>query len=130
MFAGRRRAREARRASSLEGGTGMSDTRSRAADSLLPRRIRQVLALEPGATALSYGGTAFAWSFYSEAIADLDKSLSVHPGARRIGIVLRNRPGPLAALIATIGTGREMVTLSPHLGDACLAEDLADLAPD
>jgi len=108
----------------------MSDNRSRAADSLMPRRIRQVLALEPGATALSFGGMAFTWSFYSEAIADLDSSLSAHPGAGRIGIVLRNRPGPLAALIATIGTGREVVTLSPHLGDAGLAEDLAGLSPD
>jgi long-chain acyl-CoA synthetase len=108
----------------------MSDNRSRAADSLMSRRIRQVLALEPGATALSFGGIAFTWSFYSEAIADLDSSLSAHPRARRIGIVLRNRPGPLAALIATVGTGREVVTLSPHLGDVGLAEDLADLAPD
>lgn len=108
----------------------MSDNRSRAADSLMSRRIRQVLALEPGATALAFGGMAFTWSFYSEAIADLDSSLSAHPRARRIGIVLRNRPGPLAALIATVGTGREVVTLSPHLGDAGLAEDVADLAPD
>ena len=108
----------------------MSENRSRAANSLLPRRIRQVLALEPGATALSFGSMAFTWSFYSEAIADLDSSLSAHPRSGRIGIVLRNRPGPLAALIASIGTGREVVTLSPHLGDAGLAEDLADLAPD
>jgi long-chain acyl-CoA synthetase len=108
----------------------MSENRSRAANSLLPRRVRQVLALEPGATALSFSSMAFTWSFYSEAIADLDSSLSAHPRSRRIGIVLRNRPGPLAALIASIGTGREVVTLSPHLGDAGLAEDLADLAPD
>ena len=43
--------------------------------------------------------------------------------------MLRNRPGPLAALIATIGTGREVVTLSPHLGDAGLAEDIVDWRP-
>jgi acyl-coenzyme A synthetase/AMP-(fatty) acid ligase len=108
----------------------MSDISSRVADSVLPRRIRQVVALDPGATALSFGGLAVAWSFYSDALADLDSLLSAHPGARRIGIVLRNRPGPLAALIATIGTGREVVTLSPHLGDAGLAQDIAGLAPD
>ena len=44
--------------------------------------------------------------------------------------MLRNRPGPLAALIATIGTGREVVTLSPHLGDIGLERDIVDLAPD
>jgi acyl-CoA synthetase (AMP-forming)/AMP-acid ligase II len=96
----------------------------------MPRRIRQVVALDPGATALSFGGMTFTWSFYSDAIADLDSSLSAQPAARRVGIVLRNRPGPLAALIATIGTGRQVVTLSPHLGDAGLAQDIAELAPD
>ena len=44
--------------------------------------------------------------------------------------MLRNRPGPLAALIATLGTGREVVTLSPHLGDIGLEQDIVDLAPD
>ena len=44
--------------------------------------------------------------------------------------MLQNRPGPLAALIAAIGTGREVVTLSPHLGDSGLAQDIVELAPD
>ena len=44
--------------------------------------------------------------------------------------MLRNRPGPLVALIAALGTGREVVTLSPHLGDIGLAQDIVDLAPD
>ena len=63
-------------------------------------------------------------------MADLETLLAAHPDARRIGIVLRNRPGPLAALIATLGTGREVVTLSPHLGDIGLEQDIVDLAPD
>ena len=96
----------------------MSDDGSRESNSLMQRRIRAVLALDATATALTFGGAAFPWSFYSDAIAALESSLAGHPGAGRIGIVLRNRPGPLAALIATIGTGREVVTLSPHLGEA------------
>ncbi len=108
----------------------MSGDGSLESNSLMRRRIREVLALDPSATALTFRGLTFPWSFYSGAITVLESSLAGHPGAGRIGIVLRNRPGPLAALIATIGTGREVVTLSPHLGDAGLAEDLADLAPD
>ena len=80
-----------------------------------------MMALDSSATALYFGGRTFPWSFYSDAIADLESLLAAHPKARRVGIVLRNRPGPLAALIATIGTGREVVTLSPHLGDIGLA---------
>src|SRR5690349_5012202 len=115
----------------LHGGRdGMSDNSSRVSDSLLSRRIRRVIALDPSATALSFCGMTFPWSFYSHAVADLESLLAAHPRARRIGIVLRNRPGPLAALIATIGTGREVVTLSPHLGDVGLAEDIVDLAAD
>ena len=108
----------------------MSDNSSRVSDSLLSRRIRRVMALDPSATALSFCGVTYPWSFYSHAVADLEALLAAHPGARRIGIVLRNRPGPLAALIATIGTGREVVTLSPHLGDIGLEKDIVDLAPD
>jgi acyl-CoA synthetase (AMP-forming)/AMP-acid ligase II len=100
------------------------------ADGLLARRIRAVLALDPSAPALSFGDRTFPWSFYSDAIADLESLLADHPGARRVGIVLRNRPGPIAALIAVLGTGRELITLSPHLGDAGLAMDIVELAPD
>ncbi len=108
----------------------MIENSFRVSDSLLSRRIRQMVALDPSATALSFGGKTFPWSFYSDAVTDLESLVAVHPTARRVGIVLRNRPGPLAALIATLGTGREMVTLSPHLGDVGLGQDIVDLAPD
>jgi long-chain acyl-CoA synthetase len=108
----------------------MSDNGSLGSNSLMRRRLREVLALDGSATALTFRGLTFPWSFYSDAIAALESSLAGHPGAGRIGIVLRNRPGPLAALVATVGTGREVVTLTPHLGDAGLAQDIVDLAPD
>ncbi len=108
----------------------MIDNSSRVPDSLLSRRVRRMVALDPSATALHFEGTTFPWSFYSDAVTDLASLLAANPTARRVGIVLRNRPGPLAALIATIGTGREVVTLSPHLGDIGLERDIVDLAPD
>jgi acyl-coenzyme A synthetase/AMP-(fatty) acid ligase len=108
----------------------MIDNSSRVSGSLLSRRICQVAALDPGAPALFFGELTFTWSFYADACTDLDSLLAAYPAARRIGIVLRNRPGPLAALIATLGTGREVVTLSPHLGDVGLEQDIIDLAPD
>jgi acyl-CoA synthetase (AMP-forming)/AMP-acid ligase II len=108
----------------------MIDNSSRVPDSLLSRRICQMVRLDPGAPALFFGGLTFSWSFYSDAADDLASLLAAHPAARRVGIVLRNRPGPLAALIATLGTGREVVTLSPHLGDIGLERDIVDLAPD
>jgi long-chain acyl-CoA synthetase len=108
----------------------MIDNSSRVSDPLLSRRMCQMVRLDPSAPALFYDGMTFSWSFYSDAVTDLSSLLAAYPGARRIGIVLRNRPGPLAALIATLGTGREVVTLSPHLGDIGLEKDIVDLAPD
>jgi acyl-CoA synthetase (AMP-forming)/AMP-acid ligase II len=108
----------------------MTDNSSRVSDSLLSRRICQTVRLDPTAPALFFDGLTFSWSFYADAVADLGSLLAAYPAARRVGIVLRNRPGPLAALIATLGTGREMVTLSPHLGDIGLEKDIVHLAPD
>ncbi|ROO87483.1 acyl-CoA synthetase (AMP-forming)/AMP-acid ligase II [Actinocorallia herbida] len=97
---------------------------------LLTRRIGEVLALDPTASAIAFGEQTLPWSFYSDAITDLESLLGAHPGARRVGVILRNRPGPVAAAVATIGTGRQLVTLSPQLGDDGLAADIVDLAPD
>ncbi|MFT4289119.1 AMP-binding protein [Nocardioides sp.] len=99
-------------------------------DRLLSQRIREMLAIDPSATALSFDGESYPWSYYGEALTDLDRLLAAYPGAARVGVVLRNRPGTMAAVVATIGTGRELVTLSPHLGDIGLAKDIADLHPD
>ena len=93
----------------------------------MQRRPRGV-TLDGSATALTFRGLTFPWSFYSDAIAALESSLAAIRG-RGIGIVLRNRPGPLAALIATVGTGREVVTLTPHLGDAGLARTSSTWRP-
>ncbi|MFG1923387.1 class I adenylate-forming enzyme family protein [Cryptosporangium sp. NPDC048952] len=100
------------------------------ARTLMARRIRGVLAVDPGATALTFQGRSFPWSYYADAIADLDTLLAGFPDAKRVGIVLRNRPAQLSAVVATIATGRSVVTLSPHLGDVGLAEDIIDQAPD
>ena len=108
----------------------MIDNSSQVSGSLLSRRIRQMVKLDLTAPALFFDGLTFSWSFYADAVADLDSLLAAYPAARRVGIVLRNRPGPMAALIATLGTGRQVVTLSPHLGDIGLEKDIVDLAPD
>jgi long-chain acyl-CoA synthetase len=108
----------------------MIDNSSRVPDSLLSRRICQMVRLDQAAPAVFFDGLPFPWSFYADSVADLSTLLAGYPGARRVGIVLRNRPGPLAALIATLGTGREVVTLSPHLCDIGLEKDIVDLAPD
>lgn len=101
------------------------------ADRPLPLRLRRVLDTAPEATALTFEDRAFPWAYLRRGVDELDRLLAAAGAldAHRIGIVLRNRPGPLAALVATVATGREVVVLSPFHGDVALAEDIAALAP-
>lgn len=100
-------------------------------DRPLPARLRRVIAAAPEATALTFEDRHYPWAFLRRGVDDLDRLLAEagEPDAHRIGIVLRNRPGELAALVAVIATGRQVVTLSPFHGDVALAEDIATLAP-
>ena len=100
------------------------------ARNFLSSRIRRVAAIDVDATALTFGDDVYSWGHVAQAIDDLDSLLADHPGAQRIGVVLRNRPGPFFAVVATIATGRSLITLSPHLGDVGLADDVIELAPD
>jgi acyl-CoA synthetase (AMP-forming)/AMP-acid ligase II len=98
----------------------------------LPARLQRMIAAEPEAAALRYAGSVRSFAFLDAAVEGLEGVLAAagRSGARRVGIVLRNRPGPFAALVATAATGREIVTLSPHLGDEALARDVLETAPD
>jgi acyl-CoA synthetase (AMP-forming)/AMP-acid ligase II len=94
----------------------------------LPARLRRVPAVDPDATGLLFAGREYPWSYLGEAAETLERLAG--GGRRRVGVVLRNRPGTFAALIAVLAGGHELVTLSPFHGDVRLAEDIRDLAPD
>ncbi|HWC80500.1 MAG TPA: AMP-binding protein [Pseudonocardiaceae bacterium] len=100
-------------------------------DRPLPVRLRRVLATAPESTALIFENSEYPWAFLQRAVDDLDRLLAEAgvPDAHRIGIVLRNRPAHLAALVAVIATGRQLVTLSPFHGNVALAKDVTSLAP-
>lgn len=100
-------------------------------DRPIPARLCRVLSAVPEATALTFEDRSYPWAFLRGGVDDLDRLLAEvgSPDAHRIGIVLRNRPGHLAALVAVIATGRQVVTLSPFHGDVPLAEDITNLAP-
>ncbi|MGW2824306.1 class I adenylate-forming enzyme family protein [Streptomyces sp. NPDC001443] len=92
--------------------------------------LRRVMVIDPAATALTFAESSFPWSYLADVTADLERLLGDLPAARRIGLVLRNRPAQLAALLAVIATGRQVVTLSPHVGDEGLGDDIRSLQPD
>jgi long-chain acyl-CoA synthetase len=92
-------------------------------------RIRRVLALEPGATAIAFDDQAYPWSYLSAAVEGMDRLLAgPDEGAgAAVGLIMSNRPAHVAALAASIVTGRCLVTLSPMFSDEALSDDVRNL---
>lgn len=91
--------------------------------------IAAVLAIDPSAEALWFEDRWLSWGDLSARVAALTAlydQLGLGRGAR-IGIMLRNRPDQLAALLSCVASGRCLVTVNPIYPDATLAADIARL---
>lgn len=91
--------------------------------------IAQVLAIDPAADAIAFGEDWWSWGMLAarlEGLATLYDSLGLGDGAR-IGVMLRNRPPQLAALLSCVAGERCLVTLNPLYPDATMVADLAAL---
>src|SRR5699024_1396527 len=90
----------------------------------LSERIAAVLDLEPEARALEYDGRWFSWS----EIAALARRIAALTAAgTRVGILLRNRPAQLAALLGVLLGEGCVVVLNPSRGDDRTRADIAAL---
>ncbi|ORV41178.1 AMP-dependent synthetase [Mycolicibacter engbaekii] len=90
----------------------------------LSRRITAVLELAPREPALQYDGRWHSWAQLAEQarrIADLI------PAGARVGILLRNRPPHVAALLGVLAAGGCVVVLNPSRGDDRMRVEIADL---
>ncbi len=96
------------------------------------RRIEAIWALDPDARAIEFGDAAFSWGELRAAVSLIDAALTAagvgHGDA--VGVLLRNRPGMLAALLALLLTGRCIVSLSPLQPGDELRRELRDLRLD
>lgn len=107
----------------------------------LSRRIDDVLALDPAARAIQFDGRWFTWG----QVGSLARHISALVGTARAGIMLRNSPVHVAALLGVLSGGGTVVVINPSRGDdrtrsdieklqlpllIGLPEDLAVLAPD
>lgn len=93
------------------------------------RRIEAIWALDPEAKAVEFADAAFSWGELRSAVAGIDAALTesgVGSGAA-VGVLLRNTPGMLAALLALLLTGRCIVSLSPLQPDDELQKEFREL---
>jgi len=92
-------------------------------------QIAAVLKIDRAANAIEYRDVWYSWGELADQIDRIDAALhaaGIRVGAR-VGVILRNRPTHLAAVLAILTTGRCLVTLNPVLSDDYLAADIARL---
>ncbi len=85
----------------------------------LRRRIRDVLDLRPAGPAVEYEGEWLSWGDIA-ALACRIESLDV--ANRQVGILLRNTPAHIAALLGVLIGGGTVVVINPSRGDVPQSE--------
>jgi len=95
----------------------------------MSERIQAVLSIDPDAPAVEFEGAWHPWRELSGVIDALDAAWSqaeLGPHTA-VGMLLRNTPPMIAAMLAAVATDRCIVTLNPHQGDAKVAKDLIEV---
>ncbi|GAB2857213.1 class I adenylate-forming enzyme family protein [Nocardioides pacificus] len=91
-------------------------------------RFRQLLDEAPGdADAIEYDEQWTTWGTLQQIGRDLERELTARGlgESARVGVILENTPEHVAVLVALIGSGRCVVTLSPLQPPQRLAADIA-----
>ena len=97
------------------------------ADHPLSQRIADVLSLQPDARAIEYDGRWLSWGEVGEAARRTASLTAEHSAEPQIGMLLRNRPGQVAAFLGVLLGGGTVVTINPSRGDERTRADIAAL---
>ncbi|MGQ2931530.1 MAG: AMP-binding protein, partial [Sphingopyxis sp.] len=92
-------------------------------------KLRAIMALEPDRTQIDFEGVDYSWRQIADNVRAIEEALGAMglPEDARVGVMLRNRPGHVAAAAAVLSTDRCLVTLNPVLPDARLFADVETL---
>ncbi|OBG83073.1 AMP-dependent synthetase [Mycobacterium sp. E802] len=90
----------------------------------LSQRISYVLDLEPTARAIQYDGDWVTWG----QLASLARRIGAVSAGTRVGIMLRNQPAHVAALLGVLAAGGTVVVINPSRGDERTRADVEALA--
>lgn len=89
----------------------------------LSRRIDGVLDLDPTANAIQYDGQWHTWG----EVAALARRIGAVTSGSRVGIMLRNQPAHVAALLGVLAAGGTVVVINPSRGDERTRADIESL---
>jgi acyl-CoA synthetase (AMP-forming)/AMP-acid ligase II len=90
----------------------------------LTERVRHILALDPTAPAVEFGGQWSSWGEIADTAGLLETA--VEPG-ERVAVLLRNRPEHVGLLIGLLSASACVVTVNPGRGVDRVRADLAAL---
>jgi long-chain acyl-CoA synthetase len=93
----------------------------------LSQRIAHVLELQPDARAIEYAGQWISWGRIGGMAHDIAVLTAGHGAQPQIGMLLRNRPGHVAAFLGVLLGGGTVVTINPSRGDERTRADIAAL---
>jgi len=91
--------------------------------------LRAVMALDPARTEIDFEARDYTWGNLARVAEQIGQLLDtmILPTELRVGVMLRNRPGHIAAIVAVLSTDRCLVSLNPILPDERLFGDVAGL---
>lgn len=96
--------------------------------SALSERIAAIPRIDPAAPAIEFEARWLSWGQLDATIAGVADQVA-EPGAQ-VGIILRNRPAHVGALLGVLRAGGCVVTINPHRGRVRTQEDVAALGLD
>jgi long-chain acyl-CoA synthetase len=97
---------------------------------LITEKLRAIMALDPARAEIDFEGVDYSWGQIASSVRAIEAALEAMglPSEARVGVMLRNRPGHIAAIIAILSTDRCLVSLNPMLPDDKLFRDVEGLA--
>ncbi|MGO9151855.1 class I adenylate-forming enzyme family protein [Mycobacterium sp.] len=97
----------------------------------LPDQMRARISARGGDPLLCYDGSWHSQDEFRAVAGQIDSALSaggIGPGCP-VGVYMRNRPGPVAALAVLLAGRRPLVVLNPAMPDATVGQDVGSLRP-
>lgn len=96
---------------------------------LMTEKLRAIMAIDPARAEIEFEGRDYSWGDLARVVQGIEAALDAMnlPAETRVGIILRNRPGHIAAILAVLSTDRCLVSLNPILPDEKLFADIEGL---
>ena len=96
---------------------------------LMTEKLRAIMSIDPERAEIDFEGKDYTWGELARVVAEIEIALDAMqlPAETRVGVLLRNRPGHIAAILAVLSTDRCLVSLNPILPDTKLFADIEEL---